>query len=166
MRESRLQAPPRHSSRHETGRREAVPPGRDDEVAELLDAIRLWAHGRADLRAVALVGSWARGNPHADSDVDIVLLTDTPQTYIDDAGWARRFGAVEVLRTQRWGVLTERRMLVGGLLVEFGVVEPAWASTSPLDDGTAQAVADGLVALHDPTGLLSRLVAAVAAQRA
>lgn len=35
-------------------------------------------------------------------------------------------------------MLTERRMaLAEGLVVEFDVVTPAWASTTPLDDGTA-----------------------------
>jgi len=129
--------------------------------------VREWARDRADLRAVALVGSWARGTARADSDVDIVLLTETPSAYLDDAAWAQPFGAVEVLRTQRFGVLTERRMqLRSGLVVEFGVVTPAWASTTPLDDGTARVVADGLVALHDPGGLLSALVHAVAARDA
>lgn len=142
-----------------------LPAGREDEVDELLGAVREWAGDRADLRAVALVGSWACGGAHADSDVDIVLLTETPGTYVDDAEWARPLGAVEVLLTQRWGVLTERRMELGsGLVVEFGVVTPAWASTTPLDDGTARVVVDGLIALHDPTGLLSELVQAVAAR--
>ena len=145
-----------------------LPSGRANEVAELLDAVRRWAPGRADLRAVALVGSWARRKAHADSDVDIVLLTDTPDAYIDNAEWAvRAFGPATVVRTQSWGVLTERRLaLAGGLVVEFGVVEPEWASTAPLDAGTAQVVADGLVALYDPSGLLARLVAAVAVQPA
>lgn len=62
---------------------------------ELLCAVGAWAADRADLRAVALVGSWARGNLHADSDVDLVLLAETPRVYVDDAEWARRFGAVE-----------------------------------------------------------------------
>ncbi len=133
----------------------------------MVDAVRRWAPARADLRAVALVGSWARGNAHAHSDVDMVLLTDTPEAYIDDAEWAHPFGAVAVVRTQRWGILTERRMaLAGGLVVEFGAVGPVWASTTPVDAGTAQVVADGLVALYDPADLLARLVAAVAAQRA
>ena len=145
---------------------EPLPPGREDEVDALLRAVREWAGDRVDLRAVALVGSWARGGAQADSDVDIVLVTETPGLYVDDAEWARPLGAVEVLRTQRWGVLTERRMaLASGLVVEFGVVTPAWASTTPLDDGTARVVDDGLVALHDPSGLLSELAQAVAARR-
>jgi predicted nucleotidyltransferase len=52
---------------------EPLPPGREQEVDALLGAVRGWAAGRADLHAVALVGSWARGRANADSDVDIVL---------------------------------------------------------------------------------------------
>ena len=49
----------------------------------------------------------------------------------------------------------------GGLEVEVGVVEPWWTSTAPLDEGTAGVASRGLVALHDPDGLLGELVRAV-----
>lgn len=136
-------------------------------MGRLLDAVRRWAPGRRDLHAVALIGSWARGDAHAGSDVDLVLVTDTPSRYLEDAWWARTLGAVAVVRTQRWGVLTERRMMIlGGLEVEFGIVGPDWVSTTPVDAGTARVVADRVVALHDPSALLARLVAAVGTPRA
>jgi uncharacterized protein len=144
-----------------------LPAGRVREVEELLVALRSWAHGRPDVRAVALVGSWVRGTARADSDLDIVLLTDSPASYIEREDWVAGFGADSVVRMQRWGALTERRLSrPSGLEVEVGVVSPAWASVDPLDDGTAQVAGDGLVALYDPDKLLARLVDAVAEHRA
>ena len=49
--------------------------GREPEVRELLHDLVVWCSQRADVRAVALVGSWARDDARYDSDVDVVLLT-------------------------------------------------------------------------------------------
>jgi hypothetical protein len=93
------------------------------EIQDLLEIVRAWAVTRADLRAVALVGSHAR-----------------------------------VIRTQQWGRLTERRLITAeGLELDVGVVTPDWAATDPVDEGTRRVVADGMVALYDPDGLLAAL---------
>jgi hypothetical protein len=131
----------------------------------LLELVQRWAVDRPELRAVALVGSWARDAPRSDSDVDLLLLTDNPAAYLDEEQWAKALGATALVRTRQWGVVTERRVaLASGLEIEFGVTSPAWASTNPLDEGTGQAVSDGLVVLHDPDRLLATLLAAVAPQ--
>jgi hypothetical protein len=109
--------------------------------------------------ALALVGSWVRGEARADSDVDLVLLTHDPARYTAADDWALALGAPGVTRTASWGAITERRIVLpSGLEVEVGVGRPSWASTAPLDAGTARVVADGLRALHDPSALLTRLV--------
>jgi hypothetical protein len=108
--------------------------------------------------AVALVGSWARGAAGPDSDVDLVVLTESPAVYLEREEWVRELGGARVVRTRRWGVLTERRLAMPGLEVDVGFVLPSWASTDPVDAGTARVVAGGLVPLYDPQGLLARLV--------
>lgn len=65
----------------------AVTERRKSEVAQLLQAITIWATGRPDIQAVALVGSWARNTPDAGSDVDLVVLTQTPDTYAHNDAW-------------------------------------------------------------------------------
>lgn len=61
--------------------------------------------------------------------------------------------------------MTERRARPrSGFEVELGLTTPAWASTTPVDPGTAGVVIGGCVPIVDPDGLLERLVATVQAE--
>ena len=109
----------------------------------LLQRVVEWAAARPDIRAVALVGSYARGDERPDSDVDVVLLTTEPRRYIDADDWAYELGATRPLRTQQWGDITERRFaLENGLELEFGIGTPDWAGLPEMRP------------LYDPDGLL------------
>jgi predicted nucleotidyltransferase len=131
---------------------------RADEVQAVLRQLTDWARRRPDVRALALVGSWARGTPHDESDVDVVLLTDSPESYVRREDWLAEVGGVHLVRTRNWGGVTERRFaLQSGLEVELGVGTPGWASVDPLDEGTRGVVSDGMRVLHDPDGLLASL---------
>jgi predicted nucleotidyltransferase len=44
----------------------------------LTNAIADWVEDRSDLRALGLVGSWAKGTARADSDLDLLVLADAP----------------------------------------------------------------------------------------
>jgi predicted nucleotidyltransferase len=61
----------------------AIPPKADirqlmrfADVDAIVRAVADWALHREDIRAMAIVGSWARGDPHQGSDVDLLLLSD------------------------------------------------------------------------------------------
>ncbi len=138
-------------------------PARAEEVRGVLRRVRRWAADRPDVVAVGLAGSWARGTARPDSDVDLVVLTRDRDGYLGRDWVAGLFGArVADLRTRRWGPLLERRLgLPGGLEVEVGFAPESWAG-DPVDAGTARVVADGFVVVHDPSGLLTRLVGAAA----
>ncbi|MCH6170673.1 nucleotidyltransferase domain-containing protein [Pseudonocardia alaniniphila] len=134
------------------------------EVHRVLSGVPRWAMHRPDVRAVGLCGSWARNTQRMSSDVDLVVLTESPELYVDDEEWLHDFGSPHVVRTQRWGVLTERRVRLGsGLEVEFGFAHPTWAALTPVDSGTRAVVTDGLQPLYDPALLLAEVVAACAA---
>src|SRR5947209_8583613 len=114
-----------------------LPGSREREVEVLLSRAAEWASQQADIRALLLVGSWARGNPRLDSDVDLVLLTDRVERYLDAGDLVRAFGAERIVREQSWGAIEERRLrLPSGLEVEVGIGEPSWAATEPVDEGT------------------------------
>lgn len=128
---------------------------RPAHVAAVLTAATDWARGRRDIVGLVLVGSHARGQPHAGSDIDFVVLTTSPDRYLSHDDWMH--GLVpgsRLIRTRQWGPVTERRLVTprGGHL-DVGITKPAWAAL-PLDPGTHQVLASGAQALHDPQRLL------------
>ena len=135
------------------------------EFETVVEYIAQWARTCGDVRAVAVVGSWARCEANMNSDLDIVVLTNDTGSYLGRQDWIREaVGApAELVRTKTWGRLIERRVqMTSGLEIEFGFVEPAWASTSPVDGGTRRVVRDGLIVLIDLDGELASLMEAVA----
>lgn len=117
-------------------------------LEELLDGVVRWARARADVRAVVLVGSHARGAARPDSDVDLVLLVERPDELLADTTWLSAFGAVVRCELEHWGrVESLRAWYSSGLEVEFGLTTPDWA-TRP-DEGTERVLSDGARVLLD-----------------
>jgi predicted nucleotidyltransferase len=138
-----------------------LPESRRHDVEELLTRATEWAAQQDDVRALLLVGSWARGNPRLDSDVDLILLTEHIERYLDATELVRALGAEQVVREQNWGAIEKRRLRpVSGLEVEVGIGEPSWASIQRIDEGTRRVVTDGARVLYDPDGLIGRLLLA------
>lgn len=100
-----------------------------------------------------------------DSDLDLVVLTHRRADYVGSEGWIEDAVTerAPVVRAMDWGPsLSERRLrLRSGFEVEFGFAPVSWASTDPVDPGTASVVRDGCAALHDPDRLLAELLRAV-----
>lgn len=128
----------------------------------MLEEVRNWASRKDDVVAAGLVGSWARGEACMDSDVDLVLLTTTKQSYLEDESWVRELGGLRVIRTEHWEpLMTERRFVLdSGLEVEAGIASPSWAATDPVDANLRPIVREGFRILYDPEGLLGRLMEA------
>lgn len=141
----------------------APSPRRGAEVSALLLTVSTWARSDNNIRALVLVGSYARGVPRRDSDVDIVVITVDLSSYLDDDRWLDIVTPhAQTVREQQWGPVTERRRrLPSGLEVEIGITTPAWAAL-PLDPGTHRVLADGARCLHDPDRLILHAVAAAA----
>jgi predicted nucleotidyltransferase len=114
-----------------------------------------WAEAQPGVVALALVGSYARGVAGPDSDVDLMILCEQPERYVQETGWVRCFGPVERWAVEDWGNVSSVRVWYsGGPEVEFGLAAPDWAA-QPLDEGTRRVLADGFLVLHDPRGLLA-----------
>src|SRR5262249_42066838 len=144
--------------------------GRDARKREadcICDIATTWGQEDPLIRAVGLAGSYARGTPRADSDVDLIVLTEEPSHLLDHDEWHSRFGDVELVRSETFGVLVERRLrLATGLDIEVGVVPTSWAGIDPIDAGTRRVVKEGFHVLYDRDGLLTALVESVSRSRA
>lgn len=127
-----------------------------EQAKGLMDAVVRWAEGRPDILGVALVGSYARDSARADSDVDLVILSQAPKELIDGSGWVMAFGNAKPPIVEDWGLVTSLRVFYDeGLEVEYGITSLEWA-TPPIDDGTRRVMADGMKILLDKSGLLDR----------
>ncbi|HIT09379.1 MAG TPA: nucleotidyltransferase domain-containing protein [Candidatus Merdivicinus faecavium] len=108
-----------------------------------------WAAGEPAVRALLLVGSWARGANRPDSDIDLMVLTDEREKFLDDPGCFSRFGEISRQSVEQYGRCTSVRVFyAGGPEVEFGLADSGWASL-PLDPGTRQVLAGGFRILVD-----------------
>jgi len=126
-----------------------------EKVDRLLLQVADWAAEQDDIRAVLLVGSYARGNARDNSDVDLVLLVDDPGRFTQSQAWSAVFGPVERVKKESWGKVTSFRVWYpGGLQIEFAVASSEWARL-PLDEGSARVLRDGFRAVYDPGHLFS-----------
>ncbi|MBF6594916.1 MAG: aminoglycoside 6-adenylyltransferase [Thermaceae bacterium] len=131
-----------------------------EAVKRLLEQITVWAEARPDVRAVALVGSWAREAARPNSDMDLMLLVFEPELFERETKWVKE---ISVSKPKRWqdedyGAASSRRVfLEDGSELEFTFSTLAWASTAPVDPGTFRVIKDGCRILYDPEGILEQL---------
>lgn len=127
-----------------------------DQVAKFLNQVTVWASARADILALALVGSYARNAAKETSDVDLVLIAADPGQYLKDQSWLQRFGTVEKSQVEDYGLLTSIRVWYhDGLEIEYGITDERW-SAIPLDAGTQRVIGDGMRVLFEHDDILSR----------
>ena len=132
------------------------------DVEAFLGSLKQWAEHQPDIEAVALVGSRARGTARPDSDVDLVMVVNRPEVYVNDDAWLQQFGPLRGIKDEDWGILRSRRAVYDdGSEVEFGLTTSAWLAIDPVDAGTERVIKDGVRPLLDRTGTLRRLIARV-----
>lgn len=123
----------------------------------LLD-FTIWIKRQSEILAVALVGSYARGDEKSDSDIDLVIITDNTKVYLDDDRWAENFGRVTELKKEDYQLVQERRVFYdNGLEVEYGITTPEWVKIDPVEPGTRKVITDGAKILYDKSGILQNL---------
>ena len=125
------------------------------QTIDFIEDFMRWSKKRKDIRAVALVGSYARETATEVSDVDLVILTESPNEYITDTEWIKVFGRAITKEVEKYGKLTSIRVWYeSGLEVEYGFTTRDWA-TPPLDKGTKQVIDNGMRVLFEKEKILS-----------
>lgn len=130
------------------------------KAAEMIEAARTWAERQQDIRAVALVGSYARGEARSDSDIDLILLARDPARYLRRTDWVSTFGEVLESSLENWGEVQSLRVRFRDAPeVEFGFAGLDWAGLPP-DRGTSDVLRRGCRTLIDHDALLGQVLAA------
>jgi uncharacterized protein len=134
----------------------------------IIRTVAEWAMSREDVRAMALVGSWARGNPHQGSDIDLLLLSDLANEYrrrrewlteIDFKGAGHRILSGE---DASYGVAWSRHVaLLPAGKVELTFAQCSWARIDPVDVGTRSVVKEGFRIVIDRDATLAELLKAM-----
>ena len=138
------------------------------EANAIISAVSSWAMKRSDIRAMALVGSWARGDQNQESDIDLLLLSDCAHEYRDSQEWLTEINfrdsgyRVKSSASANYGVVWSRHIhLLPPAEVELTFAECCWAQTEPVDSGTRSVVKDAFEIIFDKDSMLLKLVAAV-----
>ena len=138
------------------------------EVDRILQIVRTWAETQPKIHAVALVGSWARGQARLDSDIDLMLLTPQPELFFLDFDWFSCLSwhklELEVINycDRTYGVVKSRHLYFNqGQRIEFSFGCTNWANTNPIDSGTFTVASSGLRIIYDPHRLLTNLITTI-----
>jgi predicted nucleotidyltransferase len=122
-------------------------------IEDIIRSILAWATAQPKIRAVALVGSHARGAAargaaRQDSDIDFVLLVMDPQGFRADATWIEQIDWQALdSHPQKWqdedyGVAWSRRIwpAADSRQVELTFAPLSWANVDPPDAGTSRVI--------------------------
>ncbi|MFD2614156.1 nucleotidyltransferase domain-containing protein [Paenibacillus gansuensis] len=124
----------------------------------LIMQFKEWAIHQPDIGGIALVGSFARGDFHSESDVDLVIITTTKNSTIQSIHNNFNFNNKVRVEIEEWGILTSLRVYYDcGLEVEYGVVSDDWVR-EPLDDGTKNVASNGFKVILDKENIFESVI--------
>lgn len=129
--------------------------GRDKILNQFINQLIDWASHKPAFKALGLVGSHANMTAKADSDIDLILLVDGPDTLVGEPSWIDQFDLVDDAEVENYGKVTSIRVWYSsGPEVEFGIADIDWA-VPPVDRGTQAVIDAGLKVLFEREPLLS-----------
>ena len=126
-----------------------------EHISRLFKQINAWSESQSNIIAIALVGSYARGDATELSDVDLVIITSSPEVMINNPAWIENFGCPNKIHYEDWGkVQSIRAHYPNGLEVEFDITDMNWLA-QPFDEGTVSVIKDGIQVIFEREGYLS-----------
>ena len=134
------------------------------ETNGLIAVIQTLVRDRDDLRAMAVCGSWARGNPRPDSDLDVLIIAQDPGSLRRHQEWMRElrfsdagFRYLAHHSAQYGAVWSAHIKLEPEAELELTFAAESWASVRLIDPGTRRVVTDAFKILIDKDGALRSL---------
>ncbi len=133
----------------------------DRDIEVFILRCQSWVTRQRCIKALALVGSYARGDAHAGSDIDLMIICEDPDEYLLTLNWLLDFGAVQNVQREDWGLVQTWRVKYAEMEIEFNITTKQWCSSGELKSGTGRVVNDGMRILFDPENLLHSLAKSV-----
>lgn len=138
-----------------------------NKLKQILNLSRQFAENDENILALGLCGSWARGNPNPDSDIDLSIISKNKE-HFRKSNWLKFFGLEKIgeqlnyFEDKNYGLVWSRHVyLQSKIKIEFSFADLSWADTDKLDKGTAKVISDGYEIIYDPNKILEKLVACV-----
>jgi predicted nucleotidyltransferase len=120
-----------------------------DKADLLFNEFKEWSKRQNDIKGVAVVGSFARGDYNSNSDIDLVIISTNKDFTLSIIKSDFHFSGIKSCALEEWGILTSFRVFYeNGLEVEYGVVTDQWV-IEPLDEGTKNVVKNGFKIITD-----------------
>ena len=114
-----------------------------EPILEFLEMVKTWGNEAEDISTVFLVGSHACGEARLDSDVDLVIIAESPEKYLIERSWLENFGLPIRTEHEDWGMVHSLRVWYESELeVEFGFTSKEWISF-PLDMDSRKVLGNG-----------------------
>jgi uncharacterized protein len=142
-----------------------MPSFNNDELNLVIAEVERWAQARPDIIGLALVGSYARGNAQSDSDIDLIVLTSTPEAYRNDTAWLAEINwqiiaaTIADWRDEDYGVVWSRHLFLADKReIEIGFGDRSWATTDPVDAATRKVINNGCRIIYDPEALINNFL--------
>ncbi|BAY80843.1 hypothetical protein NIES267_03080 [Calothrix parasitica NIES-267] len=160
-------------------------------IKVILEQVKNWAEKRSEILALALVGSYARGEATLESDIDLMVIASDTDVFRQNYDWMHQINWESInYKIQKWndadyGVVWSRHIylcnsksnsksssknnlfndLTNKLKVEISFGLPIWASIQPIDSGTFGVVSRGCKIIYDPQDILTNLVSKIDCQK-
>jgi predicted nucleotidyltransferase len=137
------------------------------DAKKISSGFTAWAREQSSVRAIAMVGSWAREKARPDSDLDLLVLTNDKGAWTSGSEWINAIAIslgfqADKAKLETYGVVKSWRVWLGKQVeLELTLGDISWAGVDPIDNGTREVIKDGFRILIDKDNLLTDLRSAV-----
>jgi len=135
-----------------------------EKLHDILDLIRKFALVNPHVFALGLCGSWARGTPKPDSDIDLSILVKDKHIFkktdwLEQVKFENINDKISSFEDRTYGNVWSRHVFLESQTeIEFAFADKSWAATDPLNEGTHKVISDGYKIIYDPHLILEKLV--------
>lgn len=122
--------------------------------AEIFQQLKQFGADEPAIKAVIVVGSFARGTAGPDSDVDLVIITTDVQRFLNERTWIEKFGKIRSCELEDYKLVQSLRVVYkDGPEMEFGITSMEWIADAQRQS-SGEILSGGYRVIYDPDNLV------------